>query len=317
MSDTETAFFPAPEDQAAVPHEISRSAFKLPLNSARLFHVVLSNLRPGDKKLPAVEMSVGDVVRALGLNDSKRSYQAIEQAVDGLMGQVLTKRTDSGRWKKFTFVSTAEFDPETQLLKVVVHDEMAPFLLDLKGMFTLVSNRDFGKITSEYGVRLFQILMSWSDQAGKAGNKPGCWFFQTTPEDLRRLVDVPPDAYQGPQGTSNFLKAVVVKPVEEINGLPLGLHIAVEKSYRSRSLVGIRFNCTKTDKCKDVTPKLSPAEKAQERMRATAEWKEIFAHFQAQPFLPQKGMPMADEDTKRDYDLADADKEYMRRRGKA
>lgn len=314
MSDPEEQFFPCPEDRAAVPHELSRSAYRLPLNSARLFHVVLSNLRPGDQKLPAVEMTIGDVVRALGLDDSRKSYHAIEQAVDGLVGKILTRRNGDD-WEKITFVSKAKFSAKTGLLTVTVHEELAPFLLDLKGMFTLISNRDFGKITSEYGVRLFQILMSWADQAGKAGNKPGCWFFHTTPEDLRRLVNVPPDAYQGPQGTATFMRKVVAGPIEEINSLDLGVRVVVERQYRSRSLVGIRFNCSHTDKTKDVTPKLSREEKSLEKMRNSEEWKELFQSFLANGILELGGMVL-DEETRRSMAEADATKEYLKRRAK-
>jgi plasmid replication initiation protein len=300
---------PEPSDESAVSHQLNRAAFRLPLMQARVLQVVLSQLRPNDTTFPTVEMAVGDVLRALGLEDTKFYRDQLRAQTKALRSQTMDVDTGDG-WAQFGFVDRAEWIKSRDVLQVRPSQDIAEFVLDLKGLFSMISNEEFARLTSEYAIRLFQLLSSWRDKAGKDGNKPGCWWWESDFATLRHLMKVPGDAYMGSDGTSNFKVKVIENPLKEINAADLGLVVTTEYRKRGRSIVGVRFNCKLTSKAKPIGKVPDEIEKGVLKLRETKRWKEIFHALQAQPELP--GMPNVDRDTRRQMDENKADKDLAK-----
>jgi hypothetical protein len=299
---------PEPSDESALSHQLSRAAFRLPLMQARVLQVVLSQLRPNDTTFPTVEMAVGDVLRALGLEDTKFYRDQLRAQTKALRSQTLDVDTGDG-WAQFGFVDRAEWIKSRDVLQVRPSEDIAEFALDLKGLFSMVSNEEFSRLTSEYAIRLFQLLSSWKDKAGKDGNKPGCWWWDSDFATLRHLMKVPPGTYSGSNGTSLFRIYVIDNPIKEINAADLGLVVTTEYKKRGRSIVGVRFNCKLTSKAKLIGKVPTGPEKAILKHRTTKRWQEIFRDLQAQQELP--GMPRTDSETRRAMDEAKADQMYQ------
>lgn len=297
---------PEPSDESAVSHHLSRAAFRLPLMQARVLQVVLSQLRPTDTSFPTVEMSVGDILRALKLEDTAWYREEIRAATKGLMGHVLDVGDWESGWTQFHFVDKTRYIKTRDALQIRLSEELGDLALDLKGLFTMLSNEEFAKLTSEYAIRIFQLVSSWKDKAGKDGNKPGCWWWDTDFATLRHLMKVPDGTYSGPNGTSMFRIYVIEKPVKEINSADLGLSIETVYQKRGRSIIGVRFNCKLTTKAKPIGKVPIGPEKAVLKLRDSKRWKEIFTDLQAQLDLP--GMPKMDSATRREMDEAKADR---------
>lgn len=295
---------PDPADESAVSHQLNRAAFRLPLMQARVLQVVLSQLRPTDTSFPTVEMSVGDILRALSLEDRTYYREEIRAATKGLMGHVIDAETPDG-WIQFHFVDRARFIKTRDAIQIRLSEEISDLVLDLKGLFSMVSNEEFARLTSEYAIRIFQLVSSWKDKAGKDGNAPGAWWWDTDFDSLRRLMKVPVGTYSGRNGTNAFKVKVIENPVKEINAADLGLFISTEYKKRGRSIVGIRFHCRLTSKAKPIGKVPSEPDKAILKRRATKRWQELFRLIQAQ--LELRGMPELDPETKRSMDEAKAD----------
>lgn len=299
---------PEAEDESALTHELTRAAYRLPLMQARVLQVALSQLRPNDKEFPTVEMPVGDILRALKLEDTRQYRDSVRSSIDGLMRHVIDVGNWETGWEKFHLVERSKYIKTRDAIQILFSDEIADFALNLKGLFTMISNEEFSRLTSEYAIRLFQLVSSWKDKAGKDGNSPGCWWWDTDFDTLRHLVKVPTDAYRGANGTNNLRTKVIDGPVQEINGADLGLTIEVEYKRRGRSIVGVRFNCKLTSKAKPIGKVPDAVEKTILKRRETKRWKEIFHLLQAQPDLP--GMPKTDPETRRTMDESKADDLY-------
>jgi plasmid replication initiation protein len=296
---------PEAEDESALAHELTRAAYRLPIMQARVLQVALSQLRPNDKEFPTVEMPVGDILRALKLDDNRQYRESIRSSVDGLMRHVIDVGNWETGWEKFHLVERAKYIKTRDSIQVLFSDEIADFALNLKGLFTMISNEEFSRLTSEYAIRIFQLVSSWKDKAGKDGNKPGCWWWDTDFDTLRHLVKVPTEAYRGANGTNNFRNKVIDGPVQEINAADLGLTVEIEYKRRGRSIVGVRFNCKMTSKAKPIGKVPSAPEKAVLKLRESKRWKEIFHLLQAQKTLP--GFETLDADDRRAMDEAKAD----------
>jgi plasmid replication initiation protein len=267
---------PEASDESAMGHKLSRAAFRLPLMQARVLQVVFSQIRPKDTTFPTVEMAVGDVLRALNLEDTKFYRDQLRAQTKALRSQTLDMDTGDG-WVQFGFVDRAEWIKSRDVLQVRPSQDIAEFVLDLKGLFSMISNEEFSRLTSEYAIRLFQLLSSWRDKAGKDGNKPGCWWWDSDFATMRHLMKVPSDAYMGSDGTTNLKKFVIENPIKEINAADLGMTIETEYKKRGRSIVGVRFNCKLTAKATD---------KETLKWRKTPKWKELFDLRMAQPDFP-------------------------------
>lgn len=276
---------PDPTDESAVSHQLSRAAFRLPLMQARVLQVVLSQLRPKDTSFPTVEMSVGDVLRALGLEDRTYYREEIRAATKGLMGHVIDAETSEG-WVQFHFVDKTRYIKTRDSIQIRLSEEIGDLVLDLRGLFSMISNEEFARLTSEYAIRIFQLVSSWKDKAGKDGNKPGCWWWDTDFDKLRHLMKVPSGSYSGRNGTNAFKVKVIENPVKEINAADLGINIETLYTKRGRSIVGVRFNCKLTAR-KTVSAKAPTAiDKTIMKNRDLPRWKEFFHYLQAQPDLP-------------------------------
>lgn len=273
---------PSPVDRAALSHGLARGAFMLPLPQLRLLHVTLSQLRPKDKELPMIEMKVGDILRALDLRDSSDEYAKMRNAVEGLMSQVIHRPTKDG-WEKYTFFSLARFIKSRDVLQLKFNVEIRELLVDLQGFFHQVGNADIAKISSEYGVRLFQLIMSWKDKAGADGNAPGCWWYQIEIAHLKKLLMIPETLYAGPDGTTNFKRKVIDNPIKKINEAALGVHIDVTYLKKSIYLHAVRFECRLIGHGFQLE---SPVDKKVLALRKKPRWKEIFRDLQAQGVFP-------------------------------
>ena len=271
---------------------------------ARILQVVLSQLRPNDTTFPTVEMAVGDVLRALGLEDTLYYREQLRAQTKALRSQTLDVDTGDG-WAQFGFVDRAEWIKTRDVLQVRPSVDIAEFALDLKGMFQMISNEEFSRLTGEYAIRLFQLLSSWRDKAGKDGNKAGCWWWDSDFATLRHLVKVPSGSYSGRNGTNAFKVNVIENPIKEINSADLGLVVETEYKKRGRSIIGIRFNCKLTTKAKPVGKVPSGPEKSILKLRESKRWKEIFHLLQAQKTLP--GFETLDADERRAMDEVKAD----------
>src|SRR5271163_3272546 len=76
-------------------NQVSRSAYLMPLVQRRLIYLAVANSqkifdKSNKNELYTLEMSVGYILRALGMNDSKKSYDEIREAVEGAVSQVLS-----------------------------------------------------------------------------------------------------------------------------------------------------------------------------------------------------------------------------------
>jgi len=274
---------------------------------ARILQVVLSQLRPNDTTFPTVEMAVGDVLRALGLEDTKFYRDQIRAQTKALRSQTLDVDTGDG-WAQFGFVDRAEWIKTRDVLQIRPSEDIAEFALDLKGLFSMISNEEFARLTSEYAIRLSQLLSSWRDKAGKDGNKAGCWWWDSDFATLRHLMKVPQGSYSGRNGTNAFKLNVIEKPIKEINAADLGLTISTEYKKRGSSIVGVRFNCKLSSKAKAIGKVPNAAEKEVLKHRETDRWKEIFRGVQAQPVFP--GFETMTADQRLEADEIKADRLY-------
>ena len=221
-------------------HEISRSAYIMPILSRRLLHLIMAQAQYHNTgKFEILDIEESQLLKALELSPDRA--RDIRFAVDGLMKQILHIETPNG-WRKFHWVDSAYYLENERKIRFKISDDLTPYVLKIKELFTLIPMSIMIKLQSKYALRILELVLSNRGHAGKSGNKPGQWFTDFEFEQLRYLFKIENNEYKM---TADFRKKVIDAPVSEINAAHLGIHITTdyEKFRYGRKLLGVRLNC--------------------------------------------------------------------------
>jgi plasmid replication initiation protein len=276
---------PSDSDYAIQSNLISRAAYRMPPMTRRLIFVATAQIQIKQDQKMWVEMSVGDLVRALDMNPSARSYQRIRESARSAIQQVFEVERKDGSWYMHSWIASAEYRPETDTIRLRFSEEMRPLLLELQRDFAKLSIADYGKLRGRHSQRLYELIMANSGFAGRMGNKPNEWWVRITTEKLRRLLKIADHEYPR---TNDFRKRAVDAPVEEINDAQIGLRVTVEYNRPGRKLTGFTFHVTRTDTqaARSVDPATESQEEEEAWIAANPEaWNEAWEQAQKQKGL--------------------------------
>ena len=278
---------PAPENYFALANQIARAAHDLSVMEARLVYLAMAQLRPDDSDFLTIEMSVGDIVRALGLSDRGFNYKEIRAVRRGVMKKVIELDTDYGdNW--FGWFSQTQYIKDRDVLRVRFNDELKPYILEVKKQFQIHTIADLSKLRGRYSMGLYVLVMSYKGQAGKSGNKPGEWYVDLQFDYLREHFKIADHQYKAKKDLRVY---VVDNPIREINEADLGLRIDCDydKWRRGRRLDGVRLLCKLIvrDEPRPVHP-ATAAEKEAFGLRAKypEDWDRLLDEEMQQPSLP-------------------------------
>jgi plasmid replication initiation protein len=230
-----------------------------------------------------VEMTVGDIVRALELNDDGKQYEAIREACRGLRSHVLELDTPDG-WVIFGWVDKARYIKSRDVLQLRISDELKPYVHQLQKAFSVLTIADIARLQGKYALRIFELVMSTRGMAGTGGNKPGQWFYDAQFDELRTMFRIAPHEYKV---TGNFRNRVIDDPVREINEADLGIRIECDYEHfrHGRRLLGVRLKCKLL---KDAVRNVTPATKGEEtiellKQKHPSQWEEYLSEERKQP----------------------------------
>lgn len=245
---------PDEDDYVLQAHQISRSSYSMPVIQRRLLHLLMAQVQIRGDGFDLLEMTTGDVVRALQMPDGGDSYTRIREAVEGLMKVVLRVETPEG-WQLFHWVEAARLIKSRDVIQFKVSGELLPYVLQVKELWRILPVADMTRLQGKYSIRLFELVMADRGHAGKGGNPPDCWFTDLEFDDLRVMLTLAPHEYQR---TEAFRRVVLDGPIREINGAGIGLHITADYEFfrRGRRLLGVRLKVkqTRPGEPRNVTP---------------------------------------------------------------
>lgn len=252
---------PDDDDYVLEARQVARAAYALSVMEKRLLWLFIAQVQIRDNGLELLEVSVGDIVRALHLNDSALRYEEVRAAVDLLMGRVIHIEEPTG-WVKYHWVETARYTRETDTIQVRLSDELTPYVLDLKGSFAIIQVSDLARLQGKHSTRLFELVMQGRGFAGQEGNRAGEWFVDLDFAMVRKMFMIDPKEYKN---TWSLRNRVIDDPIREINEAGLGLRITADYDHfrRGRTLSGVRLlvKLTRPGEPRDVSP-ATPTEKA-------------------------------------------------------
>jgi len=150
----------------------------------KLFSMILSQIKTTDESLKEYFISAEEYGRRVGI---KNPYTFLEQTVDKLMSRVFEIPTGvEGKRKKINLYHQAEYLDTEGKVAMKIHEDMAPYLLQLKSNFTKYDSRYILKLKSKYAITLYELIKK---KFGLNRN-PEYLDISLSVKDLRRDLDI-------------------------------------------------------------------------------------------------------------------------------
>ncbi len=209
------------------------TASNLSLDEIKLLRCLIMQVEVDDKEFYEFKIPANDFANVLGI-DKKDLYKRLDVMTTHIMQEVIRIADDKKeRYKKFNWVDTCEYAEGIMTIKL--HDNLKPFLLDLKASFTKYELAEIIKLNSIYGIRLYEIIRSYMDD------------YNLPYADHKSEISISMEVLRKATSTEtkftrhyDFKKKVIDVAVKEINRCSK-YHITAEPYKSGRNVLGYDF----------------------------------------------------------------------------
>ena len=141
-------------------NRIIEGRYTMTKNETLLLLSMLSILNQKSASFSEIKLPVKEVRKALGLGKNQ-IVRNITRITDRLMSRIITINTVNG-WQKFNWLSKARLEGDS--LTMMFHDDIKPYLLNMKGDFTKFRLSEVVGFESPNTLRLYQLIKSKKSQ---------------------------------------------------------------------------------------------------------------------------------------------------------
>lgn len=127
----------------------------------RVVALVASMIKATDEKFKPYEIKANMLTP---YNNSSKDLIRIQEDLEDIAGTTVLIQKGS-KFVAYPFFAMAEFDSETNKIKVCFNDKLKEHLLQLQNNFTRIPTGEYMHLTSEYTQKLYIFLLSWDDQS--------------------------------------------------------------------------------------------------------------------------------------------------------
>ena len=212
-------------------NHLVEASYRLSLYEQRLILTAITQVR---RDQPVTDdqiyfVSAADIAEQAGI-DVKSSYTYIKQAMARLFERKFTATMlppdegegaiiKKGRKRTFRWIQAMEEDTPAGAVGIRFSKDILPYLSQLKEQFTQYALADVGKMSSTYGIRLYELLLQWKSRGQRT----------VSIEWLRQRFELG-DRHQG---LSDLKKIVIYPAVKQVNEhSPLEVEVATKKTGR-------------------------------------------------------------------------------------
>lgn len=137
-------------------NKLIESSYKLSLQEQRIVLSLISKIRKEDRDFQWYKVRISKLAKFLGIDKNKNIRKELRDNIRALMGKVITvKGIDKDI--DLHWIDAADYGVKGYV-KISVHKELKPYLLDLKSHFTRYCLKYVIDFKSSYSIRLYEIL---------------------------------------------------------------------------------------------------------------------------------------------------------------
>lgn len=247
------------ELQVVKSNHIIEASYRLSVAEQRVILSAIGQVRRDQQVTDEVLYSVtaAEIARLCG-TDQRTAYRDLQAAAERLQTRRVTLILEpdgitirSKRRRVTCWVQSVDYIDQEGRVELRFGKDILPYLTGLQREFTRYALSDVAKMTSAYGIRLYELLMQWGDRGER----------EIALEDLRRWLQIE-DRYPS---IKDFKKWVLDPSVTQINEhSPLQVAWAQRKTGRRVSHLLFTFSPKKPIK----PPRQASAKPAAPRKRS-------------------------------------------------
>lgn len=231
------------ELQVVKSNHIIEASYRLSVAEQRVILSAIGQVRRDQQVTDEVLYSVtaAEIARLCG-TDQRTAYRDLQAAAERLQTRRVTLILEpdgitirSKRRRVTCWVQSVDYIDQEGRVELRFGKDILPYLTGLQREFTRYALSDVAKMTSAYGIRLYELLMQWGDRGER----------EIALEDLRRWLQIE-DRYPS---IKDFKKWVLEPSVTQINEhSPLQVAWAQRKTGRRVSHLLFTFSPKKPAK---------------------------------------------------------------------
>ncbi|MDD3597103.1 replication initiation protein [Sulfuricurvum sp.] len=212
-------------------NHLIRGSYKYSLVEFRFILSVASMIKADDTEFVTYQLGAKDFAEMID-SKHKDEYKRIKDLGIALMSKPII--LENQKESEFSISSWfKKFSYKKGTIYCSFHDDLKPYLLQLRGHFTKVSLENFLKMKSRYAMLLYWVAKSWETRG----------YFEMSVEDFKDLLGVKTKAYDR---YNNLKNKVIDVAVNEINRLTT-MKIEFEEIKDGRKVEKLRFKILRGD----------------------------------------------------------------------
>jgi plasmid replication initiation protein len=177
---------------AVVANQIIEGSHRLSSNQTKLIYYGISKIdSKNDKTVRTFSLKATEFATLIGREGDGSIYPEMKKLSVSLMKQVINiaRRNDAGKAvvDSFQWVSKCRYNEETASVDMTFHEEMAPYLVDLKKSFTQLRVEKIAMFRSFYTIRFYERISMMG------GLKQETWTMAES--ELRRWLSIETGTY--------------------------------------------------------------------------------------------------------------------------
>ena len=220
---------------------IQRNRFNLTLREQRLLLYCISKIRPTDKGTETYTISIREVIKACGIETvTGGAYRAIREALKKLDSFNFELTDENHRTHLVHWIRSVVIDPENKNQAKVNFEfdpKIVPYLFEVKKNFTQYQLRNALQMKSEYGMRLYELLKSYTHAYRKTGEHE----FEIS--ELRKALCADTKSYEQ---YGAFKKYILDKAIDDIMTYS-DLKVTYLEVKSGRKVIAVRFIMSELD----------------------------------------------------------------------
>ncbi|CNK25982.1 plasmid replication protein [Yersinia aldovae] len=255
--------------------------YKVTLDEARLLNLAISKIKKHDSPERSVKITHAEFTEVWGVKDKNLKGRLSDIGDELIQRTIDTISVDpnTGKKKKTrrTWISKIEYDMDDsdQYLEITFSPDVAKFIYQLEGNFTMIEMRNLSKFTSPYTFRIYSWIYKYKHLVSNI--KDGVHFTdKISVDDFKEMLGI-----SNSYAEYKYLKSgVIEKSLKEINSFS-DLSIILEEYRVGRSVKFIQFifvneqgdsNKFMSEKIKPTRKRLPSRPKAKSNSHLEGEW---------------------------------------------
>lgn len=214
-----------------ISNKIIEAHFSLPLGEQRLLYAYISKISSEHFDFPELDLSISEFSKMIDLKEP--DYKEIIKHATKLMDRKLEIETQD-EWVSFHWFSICRYKKKEGRLIIKIHDELKPYLLQLKKHYTRLITRQVMQFRSVYSIRIYMICKKYQ-KLGKV---------VLSLEELKKKLGIDDGEYKL---YGHFKKRVLEQAQKEINLLS-DIEIDFQEVKEARKVVELLFYINKNNK---------------------------------------------------------------------